>query len=73
MRPDPETPGIDVPAGVITSRKAQDFTGFSIAIQIHRRATLRRGDVIARLLPISMSSLKSAATYSYLEGDPSSN
>lgn len=67
MRPDRELSGVEVPMGVITSRKAQDFTGFSIAIEIRARTTLRRGDVVARLLPISMASLKSTATYSYLE------
>lgn len=50
--------GIDVPGGVILAKKAKSFIDFSIAVHISKRVHVKRGDVIARLLPIAKSSLK---------------
>lgn len=55
--------GLHVPSGVIVAKRAQSFTGFSLAVEIRARTVIRRGDVIARLLPISLDSLKVSSTF----------
>ncbi|WP_143481861.1 MULTISPECIES: hypothetical protein [Pseudomonas] len=55
--------GIDIPGGLILSKKAKDFVDFSIAINIKERTMIRRGDVIARLVPVSKSVLKVSSEF----------
>lgn len=58
MEGDVPLKGLEIPGGIIISKKNRDFTGFSIALDIKERTTIRRGDVIARMIPISKSSLR---------------
>ncbi len=63
LTPDNRIVGVDIPGGVILSKKAKQFIDFSIAIEIDRSARIKRGDVIARLVPISRSSLKVSSEF----------